>query len=98
MDGGYRGREEDGFLATLGIIIAHFPEILSRSIGCLEFVFRGSQVIKSKKLLLRIIGYLEIIFHGIEVDRPTSVAVTMHQPMTLFFFQSIDYQLVTYAY
>ena len=82
----------------LGIIIAHFPEILSRTIGCLEFIFRGSQMIKNKKLLLRVIGYLEIISHEIQVDRATSVAVTMHQPMTLFFFQSIDYQLVTYAY
>ena len=35
----------------------------------MEFVFRGSQMIKSKKLLLRIIGYLEIIFPGIQVDK-----------------------------
>jgi len=53
----------------LGIIIAHLPKILFRNIGCLGFVFRGSQVIKSKKLLLKIIGYLEIIFPGTQVDR-----------------------------
>ena len=53
----------------LGIIIAHLPKILFRNIGCLEFIFRGSQVIKRKKLLLRIIDYLEIIFPGIQVDR-----------------------------
>ena len=54
----------------LGIIIADLPKILFRNIGCLEFVFRGSQVIKSKKLLLlRIIGYFEIIFPRIHVDR-----------------------------
>ena len=53
----------------LGIIIAHLPEVLFRNISCLEFVFRGSQVIKNKKLLLRIIGYLEIIFPRIQVDR-----------------------------
>jgi len=53
----------------LGIIIAHLPKILFGNIGYLEFVFRGSQVIKSKKLLLRIIGYLEIIFPRIQVDR-----------------------------
>jgi len=40
------------------------------NIGCLEFIFCGSQVIKNKKLLLlRIIGYFEIIFHRIHVDR-----------------------------
>ena len=66
MDGGCKGKEEGWFL---GIIIAHLPKILFRNIGYLEFVFRGSQMIKSKKLLLRIIGYLEIIFSGIQVDR-----------------------------
>jgi len=53
----------------LGIIIAYFPEILSRSIGYLGFIFQGSLVIKNKKLSLRIIGYLEIIFPGIQVDK-----------------------------
>ena len=61
----------------LGIIIAHLPKILFRNIGCLEFVSRGSQVIKSKKLLLRIIGYLEIIFLGIQVDRVASALNTV---------------------
>jgi len=53
----------------LGIIIAHLSKILFRNISCLEFVFRESQVIKSKKILLKIIGYLENIFPGIQVDR-----------------------------
>jgi len=66
--GGWR-LQRQGRRWFLGIIIAHLPKILSRNIGCLEFVFRGSQVIKSKKLLLRIIDYLEIIFPGIQVDR-----------------------------
>jgi len=35
----------------LGIIIAHLPKILFGNIGCLEFVFRGSQVIRSKKII-----------------------------------------------
>ena len=57
----------------LGIIIDHLPKILFKNIGCLEFVFRGSQVIKSKKLLLRIIGYLEIIFHGSQVIKNSTI-------------------------
>ena len=75
MDGWRLHRQ--GRIWFLGIIIAHIPKILFRNIGCLEFVFRGSQVIKCKKLLLRIIGYLENIFPGIQVDR---VATALNIP------------------
>jgi hypothetical protein len=53
----------------LGIIISHLPEVLFRNIGCLEFTFHGSQVIKNSTILARSIGHLEFIFHGIQADK-----------------------------